>query len=298
MKGSTVKAIKDNVLAWCFLLPFGILYSVYTIWPVIQGVYVSFHKWNLMGKQSFVGLANYQKMFIDKQFWTTLGNTTMFSVILVPIIVVLSLVLALLANRRTRMKRGLRIIYYLPSVLSVAVISQVIKNMFNPDLGFINQFLQTVGIIGPLDRIQWMTDGILPWITIIIATTWWTIGFPMLLYIAALQDISEDIYEAAEIDGASGARTLFSITLPMIKNTIYMVLMLQVIANFKIFGQVQLMTNGGPGMYTKTLIQYIWESAFRKNDMGYGAAMSYVLFIILVVLTLIQQFVQRRSERT
>lgn len=298
MRRSLSKSFRENTLAWCFLLPFIALYTVYTIWPVIQGLYVSLHKWGLMGKQRFVGISNYQKFLGDKQFWGTLQNTTIYALVLVPVIVILAMVLAMLANRKTRMRKGLRVVFYLPSVLSVSVISFTIRYMFTPYIGFVNGFLQAIGILQPGVELLWLTDGILPWVTIMVATTWWTVGFSMLLFIAALQDISTDIYEAAEIDGASGIRTLFSITIPMIKRTTYMVIMLQVIACFKIFGQAQLITNGGPGSYTKPLIQYIWETAFRKSDMGYAAAMSYVLFVILVVLTLIQQYIQRRSEKT
>lgn len=286
-----------SLTAFGFLLPFTVFYTVFTIWPVIQGIYISLHKWGLMGKQSFAGLANYKKLLVDKHFLTALGNTVKFSLISVPIIVVLALTLALLANRPTKMQKGLRIIYYMPNVLSVAVISFVFRFMFSPYLGFVNQFLRALGLLAPGREILWLTDGSLPWVTVVAATVWWTVGFSMMLFLSALQDIPSTVYEAAAIDGAKKGRQLFSITLPMLSNTTYLVIMLQIISAFKIFGQIFLITGGGPGTSTRPIIQYIYETAFTKNNMGYSSAMSYILFFILIVLTLLQMLIQRKGEK-
>lgn len=280
-----------------FCLPFFVLYTVFTIWPVIQGVYVSLHKWSLMGKVKFVGADNYAKFFTDKKFAESLWHTCYFVVIAVPCLVVAALILALLANRTTRMKRGLRIAYYLPSVISVAVASFVAKYMFTPYTGFINGFLHAVHLLPSNQEIQWLNETGLAWAVIVIMTVWWTVGFPMLLYLAALQDISPQIYEAAEIDGASKRQQLFSIVLPLLKPTTYLVVMLQMIASFKLFGQAQLITGGGPASSTRPIIQYIYETAFKKNNMGYAAAMSYVLFLILIVLTAGQKLIEKRGGR-
>ena len=134
------------------------------------------------------------------------------------------------------------------------------------------------------------------WVVVTSATVWWTTGLSMMLYISALQDIPVQVYEAAELDGASGRRRLFSITLPLLKPTTYLILLLQLIASFKIFGQVFMISIGGPGNLTRTLVQYIFETSFQKNDLGYGAAMSYSLFIILVLLSFIQIKLQNRGE--
>ena len=294
LNGRATGKSKGGLIACLFLLPFTAFYTVYTIWPVIQGVYVSLHKWGLMGKQRFVGLDNYAKFLGDKHFWSSLGNTTKFAVISAPLLILLALTLALLANRPTKMKKALRVGYYLPSVLSVSVVSFVFKYLFSPYMGFVNGVLHAFGILAPGQEILWLTEGNKPWAVIVLVTLWWTVGFSMMLYISALQEVSPQIYEAADIDGASKARQLFTITLPLLKRTTYLVVMLQVIAAFKVFGQIQLITDGGPGTSTRPLIQYIYQAAFRNNALGYASAMSYALFLILIVLTLIQLFIQNR----
>lgn len=287
---------KTMLIAAGFILPFFILYSVFTIWPVIQGVYVSLHKWGLMGKIKFVGFDNYTKFFGDKNFWGALGNTTKFVVITVPLLVIVSMALALMANRPVKVKKMLRISYYLPSILSVSVASFIAKYMFAPYRGFVNGLLHSIGILGPNQELQWLQDQSLVWGTITSMTVWWTVGFSMMLYLSALQDISPQIYEAAAIDGAGKRSQLFYLVLPLLKETTYLVVLLQLIACFKVFGQIYMITGGGPASSTRPLIQYIYENAFEKSNMGYAAAMSYVLFFILVLLSLVQQYIQKRGE--
>lgn len=288
---------KNLLVGWGFVLPFFVLYTVFTIWPVIQGVYVSFHKWSLMGKVKFIGLDNYVKFLGDKKFISALGHTTWFSLIAAPLLVITALILAMLANRPIKLKKGLRICFYLPSVLSVSVASFTAKYMFTPYRGFINGFLHGIKVLPANRELQWLNESNLAWAAIIIMTVWWTVGFPMLLYLSALQDISPQIYEAASIDGATKRQQLFSIVLPLLKSTTYLVVMLQLIACFKVFGQIYMITVGGPAGNTRPLIQYIYETAFKKNNMGYAAAMSYVLFIILVILTAIQRIVEKRGVK-
>lgn len=287
---------RNLVTAFFFLIPFVIFYTVFTIWPVIQGAYVSLHKWGIMGKINFTGFANYQKMFKDKFFWESLGNTTKFVAITVPMLIVLAIILALLANRASKLKKVYRCCYYLPNVLSVSVVSFLTIYMASPYMGFVNGFLHTIGAPKEFEP-MWLKDSVLSWLTITWITVWWTIGFSMLLYLSALQEISPEIYEAADIDGASKTRQLFSITLPLLKPTTYLVLLLQIIASYKVFGQIFMITRGGPGTSTRPLIQYIYENAFTKNDFGYAAAMSYALFFILVVLSIIQMVMQNRGEK-
>jgi len=279
-----------------FVLPFGLVYLLFTIWPVIQGAYVSFHKWNLMGDQGSVGMANYVKLWNDKFFWQALGHTAWFSLITVPVLMVVAVSLALLADRKTVFRRFLRSSYYLPSVLSVSVASFIASYMAAPYLGFVNNLLHDLGILRAGQEIQWLMDKNLVWVLLSLTTIWWTIGFSMLLYLAALQEIPDEIMEAADIDGASKFKQLFQITLPLLSRTHYLVILLQVIACFKVFGQIQLITNGGPGTATKSLVMYIYEAGFKKNNLGYASAMSFALFLILLILSLIQVRLQSRSD--
>lgn len=288
---------RTALIALVFLLPFLILYTIFTIWPVIQGFYVSLHKWGLMGKQDFLGFANYAKLLTDNNFWGALRNTLVFTVITTPLLVVTALVLALFANRPNRIKRGLRILYYLPSVLSVSVASFIAKFVFSPYTGLLNGILHAIGVLPAGQEIQWLNDPVLAMITVSVMTVWWTVGFSMLLYLSGLQDISPDLYEAAAIDGASKRQQLFSITLPLLKPTTWLVILLQMIACIKVYGQISLITGGGPASSTRPLVQYVYETAFKRSDMGYAAAISYVLFAILLVLSLVQQALQRRGNQ-
>ena len=198
-------------------------------------------------------------------------------------LVIIALILALLANRQTVMKKGLRISYYLPSILSVSVASFIAKNTFSPYNGLLNGVLHQLHILPANTELQFLLDPKLVWVTISVMTVWWTIGFTMMLYISALQDIDMGIYEAASIDGATSTQQLFRITLPLLRPTTELVVLLQLI------------TGGGPAGSTKPLIQYIYETAFSKNNLGYAAAMSYVLFGILLVLSLAQLIMQKRG---
>ncbi|GHV67688.1 sugar ABC transporter permease [Spirochaetia bacterium] len=287
---------KKTLTAFLFILPFLLLYTLFIIWPVIQGIYVSLHKWGLMGKIRFLGLSNYSKFLTDKFFWEALWHTTWFVIITVPCLIVVALALALLANRESGLKKLLRVCFYVPSVISVTVVSLIMQKLFSPYTGYLSTMLHSVNILKPGVEIPWLLHPPLIWVVVTSTTVWWTTGFSMMLYISALQDIPVQVYEAAELDGATGAKQLFGITLPLLKPTTYLILLLQIIASFKVFGQIMLISGGGPGGMTRPLIQYIYESAFRQNDLGYAAAMSYALFIILVVLSFVQIQYQNYKE--
>ena len=290
------RAIRGDIVAACFLLPFTILYTVFTIYPVLQGGYISFYKWNLMGKQAYVGFKNYATIFNDSFFWGALWNTTKFVLYSTPVIMISSLGLALLANRATKAKRIYRTLYFLPNLLSVSVISYIAIYMAQPyDMGFLSKLMHTLGVDQNYE-IFWLKDKHLSWVTVTVATMWWTQGYNMMLYVSALQDIPDRLYEAAQIDGATPTQQLFHITLPMLKRTTLLILMLQIIASFKVYAQIKLITDGGPGRATRPLIQYIYEQAFEKQKLGPACAMSFVLFFILILLTLVQRKIQEKEE--
>lgn len=296
-RSEKARALRGDLIAACFLVPFAILYTVFTIYPVFQGLYMSFYKWNLMGKQGFVGMDNYIKMFSDKFFWGALANTTKFVIFSTPTIMISSLVLALLCNRPVKGKRAFRTIFFIPNLLSVAVISYIFIFMAQPyDMGFISNLLHSIGFNQDFE-IFWLKDENLAWVTVVVATMWWTQGYNMMLYISALQDIPDHLYEAASIDGATSRQQLFHITLPMLSQTTALILMLQIIASFKVFQQIWLITKGGPGRATRPLIQYIYEQGFEKQKLGYACSMSFVLFFILIILTLIQRKIQNKGEK-
>lgn len=290
------KTLRTLGTALLFMAPFAVLYTIFTIWPVFQGAWVSTRNYSLMGDMGSVGFDNYTRAFGDKYFWGALRNTTLFAAITVPLLIVTALSLALLANRNTRLRKLARTAFYIPSVLSVTVISYITIYMASPHTGFINNLLHNLGMPASVEP-QWLLGRGLQWVTLSVATVWWTVGFSMLLYLAALQEIPDEMYEAAEIDGASKTRQLFSITLPLMSRTNWLVFLLQVLASFKVFGQIFLITQGGPGTATRPLVQYIYETGFGKDKMGYAAAMSFALFFILLLFSALQIRAQNRQER-
>lgn len=277
--------VKSDLVAILYILPFLALYLIFTIWPTIQGVYVSLFKWTLIRKINFVGLANYTKMIEDVQFWKSLWHTTLFTIISTPLLIILGLVLALISNQKSKFKRLYRSVFFMPNILSVSVISFIAIYMLQPYTGFINMLLHSLGIKA---EPFWLANPNLSWVSIIGTTLWWTVGFNMILYLAALQEIPYELYEAAEIDGSNRWQNFWYITVPMLKPITKVILLLQVLASYKVFAQVYLITGGGPGTATRPMIQYIYETGFVNNNFGYASAMSFGLFIILVLLSLIQ----------
>ncbi|WP_080872671.1 carbohydrate ABC transporter permease [Oceanobacillus timonensis] len=283
----------QDMKALPFLIPFLIVYMIFTIFPVIKGLEMSFYDWSLIGKLEFIGLENFTVMFSDPYFWRSLGNTTLFVILTTPTMMVLALGLALLANLNTKLQTFFRGAYFLPSILSVAVISFLAIFMLQPYNGFVNTILQGIGVQA---EPFWLANKYLAWITIVVVTLWWTVGTNMILFLVALQDIPESLYEASEIDGATRWQQFWYITLPQLKPISKVILLLQVLASFKVFAQIMLITGGGPGDATRPLIQYIYESGFTQNNLGYAATMSFALFFILLILSIIQLRSQRSGE--
>ncbi len=284
--------IKD-VKAIPFLLPFFFAYLLFTILPIFKGLQMSLYDWNLVRKMDFVGLENYVEMFNDPYFWQTLWNTTLFVILTTPTMVLLALGLALLANLNTKLKTFFRGSYFLPSILSVAVISFLAIFMLQPYSGLVNTMIQALGINA---EPFWLADKTLAWVSIVGVTLWWSVGFNMILFLTSLQEIPDTYYEASEIDGASRWEQFRYITLPQLIPIGRVIILLQILASYKVFGQILLITGGGPGGATRPLIQYIYETGFTQNNLGYAATMSYALFFILLILSIIQLKNQRLEE--
>lgn len=282
----------ENSSAYSFLGPFLLIYILFTVYPVFQAVWMSLFDWDLLSVQrSFEGLRNYVEMFVgDPSFWRTLGNTFVFVVLSSPAIIGMGLLLALGLSG----PRGgwLRTIFFSPYVLSVAVATLLWGFMLSPQQGLIGAAMMAFG----LEPLAWLTNPDLAMHGIVLTTLWWTVGFNMVLFIAGLQDIDGFLYEAATIDGAGSVRKFISITLPGLKHTLTTVGILQIIASFQIFGQVYIMTRGGPGGATRVLIQYIYETGFRDFRLGYASAMSVVLFVVMFGASMVQLHISRRGE--
>lgn len=246
---------------------------------------MSFFDWTLISKLDFIGLSNYRELISDPDFWKSLWNTTLFVILSTPTMVILALILSLMANRNSRLQTFYRSSFFLPSILSVSVISYIAIFMLQPYQGFINTSLHLIGIDS---EPFWLKDPQLAWFSIVTVTLWWTVGFNMVLFLAALQDIPEELYEAARIDGATKWQLFWKITFPLLIPIARVILLLQILASYKVFAQIMLITGGGPGAATRPLIQYIYEIGFKQNNLGYAASLSYALFVILLLLSIVQ----------
>jgi len=227
----------------------------------------------------------------DRRFWPTVGNTILFVGWTVPGVTISALVLAAAMNRETRTMDVLRTLFFLSQVLSVTVVTLIWQIMFSPRQGLIANITEVFGGT----PINWLTDDQFAMAAIVIATIWWSLGIAMILFLAGLQDISKDIYEAAALDNARGAKAFWYVTLPNLKRTITLVVVLQIILHFQVFGQSHLMTQGGPNDTTQVLVRYIYQTGFRDSELGRASAMAVFLFVIMGTFSVIQFVVGREK---
>ncbi|WP_173915980.1 carbohydrate ABC transporter permease [Halobacillus sp. Marseille-Q1614] len=288
------ETIKSNLTAWLFLFPFMLLYAWFMLYPIIQGFFISLTSGSFGAPRVFSGVDNYMRLLRDNDFWQSLWNTIYFVLISTPTIVIFGLILALIVNAKLKGTTFLRSAFFMPYMLSISVMASIWVFILQPYTGFLNAILQQLGVS---QEIFWLGNEHLAWISILVATLWWTLGFNMVLFLAGLQDISEEMYEAADIDGASSWAKFFHITLPSLKGVITLVVILQSVASFKLFGQPWLMTGGGPGDATRPLVQYIYELGFIQWDPGYASAVSYVLFGVMAIFAALQYKLLVKKEK-
>lgn len=231
--------------------------------------------------------------WFDRRFWPVVGNTVTFVLLTVPAITAVALVLAAALNRETRAMSVLRTVFFLSQVLSVTVVTLIWQIMFSPQQGMIANIAASLG----MTPVAWLTEPGYATAAIVIATLWWSLGIAMILFLAGLQDISKEIYEAATLDGSGPFATFFQITLPNLRRTVTLVVVLQIILHFQVFGQVHLMTNGGPNDQTQVLVRHIYQTAFRDSALGRGSAMAVFLFLIMAVFSAMQFFLNRETDR-
>lgn len=278
----TDKETRDGVL---FALPYLLVFSVFLLYPLLKGFYMSLYDWNAFApsQSEFILFDNYLRMLQDPTFWKAVRATVFFVVLTVPTLVVLGLAIALGVNRDVKGKRFLRTVFFSPYVLTVSVVALVWAELYAPDYGPINYYLEFLVSNPP----SWLNSFTFAMPAVALATIWWTVGFNFVILLAARQGVPERLYEAARIDGASTWRAFKDITLPQMRSAIMFVTTVQFIASFQIFGQVYIMTNGGPGNSTQTLVMYLFRMAFREQEFGYGAAIGYFLFFVLVAVSLV-----------
>ena len=278
--------LQQTVTAFAFILPFGILYAIFTILPIFQTFYISLHKWEIMGTNiRYLGLKNFERLLTrDTQFHQAFEQTLLFVALSLPIIFV-GLCFALMLNRPVKGIGIFRTIFYLPNIMAVTVIGLIWARVFaSSRRGLINAFFENIG----LDIVPWLDQGDLATLVVAFTTLWWTVGFSMLIFLAGLQDIPQSLYDAAKVDGANRRRQFRHITLPGLRRPFAFLCVLQVIASFQIFGQVDVMTGGGPAGNTRTIVYNIWEVTFQYFQVGYGTAMAVIMFAVLLVISIFQ----------
>lgn len=288
---------------WAVLLvsPFVICFILFWLIPVLFGIWMSFHNWNLnSGNNGFIGLQNYIEILTpgtlyNDYFISSLKNTLIFVLVSVIPLVIIALILALIIdNLPIKFKPLFRTIYFISYSISVTAVSSIFLWLFNNNGGFINNVLKSLGIIK--EPINWLGEQPYAWISILVATVWWTIGFNMILFINALDEVDSSLYEAADIDGAGFMAKFRYITLPSIKNVSLFIVIMTIIASFNLYGQTKLITAGGPEQSTTTLTMNIQNVVQNMNQLGIGSAMAILMGIIMFFITVAQFFLTNNKK--
>ena len=285
----------ESRTAWWFIAPFMILYIPFIIGPTLYALVMSFFNGSLVqsGLGEFIGFANYAEALSSPDFWSSLWHTIYFTILTTPPLVILGFVFALLADRAQRGRWFFRFAFFAPYVLPSAVMALIWVWIYTPAIGLADSFLGKLGITPP----GWLGDPTWAMPSVAIATVWWTLGFNFVLYIAGLQDIPRELYEAASIDGAGPMQQIFRITIPLLARTTTLVIVLQVIASLKIFDQIYIMTGGGPNFSTRPTLEYIYDASFTDLRIGYGAAVSMLFFLVVLAVSSVWLFTVRQQEK-
>ncbi len=279
---------KFKINTFTLLIPWIVTFLLFWLYPLIYSLYLSFTKYyTLTNESEFIGFENYSTLFSDPLFYKALSNTAFFTFGTVPFTVSFAIILAVFLNSKlVKWKNFFRSAYFLPSVTSMVVIALIFTNLYTKN-GYINMLLGMAGI--PFPAKGWLLDTSTAMLSIMFMDIWISVGYYMVLFLAAMQTISEDLYESAKLIGASSMQQFFQITLPLLKPTLLFVLVINTIKSFQIFIEIFVMTKGGPLNSTTTLVYQVFVNAFEKADsMGYASALAYIIFVILLIFSFIQ----------
>ncbi|NAS26399.1 ABC transporter permease subunit [Herbidospora sp. NEAU-GS84] len=283
---------REALTGLAFAAPAVAVFAVFMFWPLIQVFWISLQQTRGFGIAKWVGLQNYQEILSDKIFWTALWNTALYTAISVPLCLVAGLAAALLLNRRMPARGLIRAVYYLPAVISGVSSALIGAWLFNEDIGLVNRVLDVVGL-GP---VPWQSEGVPALLSLVAISLWIGLGFNMVVYLAALQGIPREVFEAARCDGASRWATLRRITIPQLGPTTFFLIVIGIINSFQVFDIVYVMTGGGPGNSTTMLVTYAYSAGFEQRQQGYASAIGVVLYLIVLVMTIVQWRVNKRRD--
>lgn len=287
------QAFRHTKEFWGFVAPCAILFTVFFLVPLVLSIGFSFTNYDGWKKMDFVGLKNYIKLLSDGKFYAALGRTFVYTLFSLPFKVIIPLLLAMLVTAKSVRTKGLvRTMLYIPVLLSALVVGITINWMFGQEYGLINFIIQSLG----RTPMEWALNSKLATFVISFASNWASTGFYMIIFIGGINNISEDLYEAAGIDGASGLQAFFKVTVPMLAPTTFLVVLLCTVNLLKEYALVQGITQGGPGNSTTFIIQYIFDKGFNQSEHGYASAISAVVMIIFIIIALIQFKASRGGE--
>ncbi|WP_191761473.1 ABC transporter permease subunit [Komarekiella delphini-convector] len=280
--------ITEDLAGYMFMMPTILIMGTFVVLPILYAVFLSLQKVQLLGgiEYEFIGLRNFTRLVEDERVWIALRNTAEYVVIVVPTQTILALILAVTLNSGIRGKNWWRILYFLPTVTSSAVLTLIFMWIYNTD-GLLNDFLASIG----LPTYNWLGDPAVALKGIMLMNIWSTAPFYMVIYLAALQDIPQTLYEAAELDGASGWQKFIRITIPLLQPVTFFVVAIGVIGTFQLFDQSYIFSGGtgGPNNATLTVVLLIYQAVFRNLQMGYAAAIAFLLAAVIITITLIQR---------
>ena len=271
--------------AAAFLAPFVVLYVLFIVGPALYGLVMSFFDTSMVksGLSTFAGLQNYADALGSSDFWSSLWHTFWFTILTTPPLVLLAMVFALLANRVGRGRWFYRLAFFLPYVLPSAVVALIWMWIMSPGIGLLDTALAQIGVSAP----NWLGSESWAMPALALTTVWWTLGFNFVLYLAGLQEIPRDLYEAAALDGASPWQQIRHVTIPLLGRTTTLVAVLQVIASLKVFDQMYIMTSGGPNYSTRSLLQYVYDESFTNYRVGYASAVSMLFFVVVLAVSVV-----------
>ena len=279
---------------YLFLLPYLSLFCLFLIVPLVYGLGISFFRWELLSRVPpvFVGLDNFREALTSENFWKALGASARFVLMATPLTICLGLLIALgLQSVGPKRQALYRAAFFVPTMVTISVAGILWRWFYNSEFGVFNALLSAVGI----HRVGWLTDEAWAMRSIVIMTLWWTVGGPMVVLLAGLQNIGPQYLEAASLDGATSWQRFRFVVLPLLRPVLFFVVIMNVIGAFQVFGQTFMITRGGPEQSTRSLVQYIYETAFNNYRMGYAAAMSWLLFLLIALFSGIQARIMREK---
>jgi cellobiose transport system permease protein len=294
-KKTLKQSTKDHISGYLYISPFFILFGIFGVFPILFTAYISFHKWDILGTHEYIGFQNYKWLFTDPTFWKALGNTLSIWVISTLPQLFLALVFAFILNQTfLKGKQFFRLAVFLPNITSVVAVAIIFGAIFGQEYGILNYFLSLFGI----EPFNWQASYFGTHVAIASMVMWRWTGYNAIIYLAALQSIPKDLYEAATIDGASKTQQFFNITIPMIRPMIIFTVILSTIGGMQIFAEPLMFSGAGGGSLKQglTMTLYLYEEAFARNSFGYASAIAWVLFLIIVVFSLVNQFITNRIK--